>query len=76
MGREDTGDGRRVEDGGTDGRIPGVVPTRPMPALFAGDEGGGMQGKGFARAALSQLLCLLTADWEDCAVDLLSWRTR
>ena len=51
----------------------GVAPTLPAPVLFV-DEGG-IAGKGFAFTAPPQLRCLLTADRDDCAVELFSLKT-
>lgn len=55
----------------------GVGPTRPGPARLAdADAAGGMSGKGLAAAAWPQLPWRLTAEREDCCVELLSLRTR
>lgn len=61
---------------GPDGASQGVA-VRPAVARVDADA---MAGNGLAlmveAAALPQLRCLLTADREDCAVELLSLRTR
>lgn len=67
-------DGRGLDDAeDVEGVIQGVGPTRPAPARLAETE---MVGNGSALAALPQLLCLLTADREDCAVEDFNLSTR
>lgn len=76
-GREVVGEGR--EEVEADGVSQGVAPTLPAPARLAEaevDAAGGMGGKGLAAAALPQLPWRLTAEREDCCVELLSFSTR
>ena len=73
-GRRDEGRGWNMEEDEAEGAIQGVGPTRPAPARLAEDVDIG--GNGGGGAALPQLLCLLTAEREDCAVEDLSFRTR
>lgn len=76
-GREVAGEGRAEEE--AEGVSQGVAPTRPAPARLADadvDPVGGMGGKGLAVAALPQLPWRLTAEREDCCVELLSFSTR
>lgn len=57
-----------------EGATHGVALTRPAPTLLAEDAG--IDGNGFAAVELPQLPCLLTAERDDWAVELLSLRTR
>lgn len=69
-GRDEAGEGREEVDVATHG----VAPTLPAPTRLADDTG--MGGKGMALGALPQLPCLLTAERDDCCVELLSFSTR
>ena len=77
-GCEDKGGGGLDDDEEeeeAEGATHGVAPTRPAPTLLA--EGAGVEeGNGFVAVELPQLPCLLTAERDDCAVELLSLRTR
>lgn len=75
-GCEDNGGG--LDDGDeeeAEGATHGVAPTRPAPTLLA-EEAGVEDGNGFVAVELPQLPCLLTAERDDWAVELLSLRTR
>ena len=63
------------EEEEADGATHGVAPTRPAPTLLA-EEAGVEDGNGFVAVELPQLPCLLTAERDDWAVELLSLRTR
>ena len=67
------GEGREEDD--AEGVSQGVAPTLPAPTRLA-EVAGGMGGKGLADVALPQLSCRLTAEREDCCVELLSLSTR
>lgn len=71
-GREGAGD-ERVD---TAGVAHGVAPTRPVPTRFADAAAPDCTaGKGLGLAAFPQLPCLLTAEREDCAVELFNFST-
>lgn len=69
-GRDEEGEAREEEVV----VIQGVAPTLPAPTRLA--DAAAMGGKGLAFAALPQLPCLLTADRDDCWVELFSFKTR
>lgn len=73
-GRDGAGEGLDEDEAEADGATHGVAPTRPAPALLAEDAG--IDGNGFVAVELPQLPCLLTAERDDCAVELFSLRTR
>lgn len=71
--------GRGEDEGPEDGAESQAAVVRPAAAAAAradDDDTVGMAGNGLPAAALPQLFCLLTAEREDCAVELLSLRTR
>ena len=75
-GCEDNGGGLDDDDDEeAEGATHGVAPTRPAPTLLA-EEVGVEDGNGFVAVELPQLPCLLTAERDDWAVELLSLRTR
>ena len=75
-GCEDRGGGLDDDDEEeAEGATHGVAPTRPAPTLLA-EEAGVEDGNGFVAVELPQLPCLLTAERDDWAVELLSLRTR
>ena len=72
-GCEDKGGGGLDDD--EEEATHGVAPTRPAPTLLA-EETGVEDGNGFVAVEFPQLPCLLTAERDDWAVELLSLRTR
>ena len=76
-GWEDKGGGLDDDDDDeeAEGATHGVAPTRPGPTLLA-EEAGVEDGNGFVAVEFPQLPCLLTAERDDWAVELLSLRTR
>ena len=72
---EKAGAGLDDEDVEAEGATQGVAPTRPTPTLLA-EEAGVEDGNGVVAVELPQLPCLLTAERDDWAVELLSLRTR
>lgn len=71
--RDGAGEGLDEEE--AEGVSQGVAPTLPAPTRLA-DVAGGMGGKGLVFVALPQLPWRLTAEREDCCVELLSLSTR
>lgn len=74
MGRDGAGEGRGEDEEEEEAATHGVALTRPAPALLAEDAG--INGNGLVAVELPQLPCLLTAERDDWAVELFSWRTR